>query len=289
MKLGKYLIVSLVDFRRYFSWKEFFANKIQFVQDMNPEKIYYWNNEQKKAYAIICEWINTNKSNNISNIPEEILTEFRTLLGENFKYPDIQGREEYDLHQEIINLRRNDDIDLPRMSEEDAVNINEDLCIKLHKIKANNDTKGKSSVSIGGELKCELEAGEIVYVTELNGKFIDIIDTQAENEFLFGILIDSPNEFGSILVITDKRTGIKQMVNNVISFTLVDNGYIYITTKGKLISIDNDCPMLYLRDKVQTPIQIKRTMNVIKVLYQNGFCRSSNSMGPISRVTKIRN
>ncbi len=39
MKYGKYLIVTLPDFRRHFDFKQFYKNRDQFVSDMHPDKV----------------------------------------------------------------------------------------------------------------------------------------------------------------------------------------------------------------------------------------------------------
>lgn len=45
MKLNNTLIVTLPDFARHFNFAEFWEKRIQFVRDMHPQKVYYWNEE----------------------------------------------------------------------------------------------------------------------------------------------------------------------------------------------------------------------------------------------------
>ena len=58
MKLKNNLIVTLPDFAKHFDYNEFWENRRQFIRDMHPSKVYYWNNELINAYDNIVLWIN---------------------------------------------------------------------------------------------------------------------------------------------------------------------------------------------------------------------------------------
>ena len=51
MKLRNTLIVTLPDFAKHFNFPEFWENRKQFVRDMHPDKVYYWNEALKNAAA----------------------------------------------------------------------------------------------------------------------------------------------------------------------------------------------------------------------------------------------
>ncbi len=188
-----------------------------------------------------------------------------------------------DLSRSIIHLSSGQDVNLPAYTDD---NVNTDFDIRLHKFCISENGDVPSAISIDDNTR-EIEYGDILYATEFNGKFIDFTPSRIENEFLSAQMIDSPGSLGSILVITDKVNGTKQSVNGVVSFILVDHGYIYINENGKLISIGNETPMLLLRKKEFKAIQIKAKQGAIEVLYSNGVCKTTNSMNTIHGVTKI--
>lgn len=57
MKLNNHLIVTIPDFIRNFSFNEFWVNRRQFIRDMQPDKVYYWNKSLEDAYYNIKKWI----------------------------------------------------------------------------------------------------------------------------------------------------------------------------------------------------------------------------------------
>ena len=273
MKFGRYLIVSLPDFRRHFSWNEFYRNRSRFAEDMHPGKVFYWSPALVEAYHSICEWIDSP-----ARQPSEVLPALNILLGTNAKIEASAPECNYDFNNPVILINRNSDISLPKSDDNDT---EETFTIKLHKLVASRDSDRASVVTIGGDTVAELAPGEIAYATEINGKFIELLPSCLENEFSSAILIDCPGSFTSMLIITDKRSGIKQTVDNVVSFALVDRGYIYITEIGDLVSIDNATPMFCIRDNDLKPVQVANRSGIVTIQYDNGICKSTNSLTPI--------
>lgn len=284
MKYDRYLIVTLPDFRRHFDLKLFYKNKDQFVSDMHPDKVYYWDdNELINSYYTIANWIVEHP--NPSCIPTEVALALQRLSGKPISsmmsLPEQFG--DMDLSRSIIALSSGQDVNLPPYTVDNA---NTDFNIRLHKFFISDNGDIPCSISIGDNTH-EIEYGDVLYATEINGKFIDFTPNRIENELFSAQLIDSPDAFASILVITDKVNGTKQSIDGVVSFILVGYGYIYINENGKLISIGNETPMLLLRKKELKAIQIKAKQDTIDVLYSNGVSKTTNSMAAIHGVTKI--
>lgn len=283
MKYGNYLIVTLLDFRRHFDFTQFFKNKRQFVSDMHPDKVYYWGDGNLiKAYHTISNWILNDSGIANDNIPAEVLNALQTLTDRPISITGLKA-DEMILKEDVITLSPGQNVVFPLYENAE---VPEEIDIHLHKIVMSGDSEMPSVVSAGNESR-ELHYGDVLFLTECEGKFIDFTPTFEENEFLTGQLIESPDQFGSLLVIADKKNGTKQTINGVVSFILVDNGYIYINERGALITIDNNVPMMLLRINELKAVQIKRKENSISVLYHNGICKSTTSMTPAQKVIKI--
>ena len=285
MKYGKYLIVTLPDFRRHFDFKQFNKNRAQFVTDMHPDKVFYWDKKHIDAYHTISDWIISSQPIISCDIPSNIRKALHLLVGKEILTNSVENPliSMINLGKEINILDPGQDVNLPydpSNIKKEAININ------LHKFCVSEDSDLTCTICIGNESR-EIRYGEVLYVTEINGSFIDFTSSYEENDFLSAQIIDSPGSFGSILVITDKVNGIKQSVHGVVSFILVDHGYIYVNENGKLISIGNETPMLLLRKTEFKAIQIKAKRDAIEVLYSNGVCKTTNSMNAIHGVTKI--
>ena len=57
MKYNDNIILTIPDFIKYFDFVVFWKNRHAFVRDMNPKKIYYWDEAHEQAYEDICAWI----------------------------------------------------------------------------------------------------------------------------------------------------------------------------------------------------------------------------------------
>lgn len=283
MKYGNYLIVTLPDFRRHFDFKQFYENRRQFISDMHPDKVYYWGDAKLiSAYHTISNWILDDPVLATDDIQADVINALQSLTGKLISLPCLKA-DEMTLTEDVITLRPGQNVVFPLYEKAEAPEV---IDIHLHKIVVSGESEMPCIVSAGNESR-ELRHGDVLFVTECDGKFIDFSPSFEENEFLTGQLIDSSDQFGSILVITDKINGTKQTINGVISFILVDNGYIYINEQGRLITIDNNIPMVLLRINELRAVQIKSQENSIAVLYHNGVSKSTSSMTPVQNVIKI--
>lgn len=283
MKYGNYLIVTLPDFRRHFDFNTFYRNRYQFVTDMHPDKVYYWGNDKLiRAYDTLSNWILNDFGQEINDIPADVINALQSLTGKLISIPSLKA-DEMMLTEDVITLSPGQNVVFPLYEKAEAQEV---IDIHLHKIVVSGESEMPCIVSAGNESR-ELRHGDVLFVTECDGKFIDFSPSFEENEFLTGQLIDSSDQFGSILVITDKINGTKQTINGVVSFILVDNGYIYINEQGRLITIDNNIPMVLLRINELGAVQIKSKENFIAVLYHNGVSKSTSSMTPVQNVIKI--
>lgn len=283
MKYGNYLIVTLPDFRRHFDFKQFYENRRQFVSDMHPDKVYYWGDAKLiRAYHTISNWILDDPVLATDDIPADVINALQSLTGKLISLPCLKA-DEMMLTEDVITLSPGQNVVFPLYEKAEAPEV---IDIHLHKIVVSRESEMPCVVSAGNESR-ELRHGDVLFVTECDGKFIDFSPTFEENEFLTGQLIDSSGHFGSILVITNKINGTKQTINGVVSFILVDHGYIYINEQGRLITIDNNIPMVLLRINELRAVQIKSQENSIAVLYHNGVSKSTSSMTPVQNVIKI--
>lgn len=283
MKYGNYLIVTLPDFRRHFDFNTFYRNRYQFVTDMHPDKVYYWGNDKLiRAYDTLSNWILNDFGQEINDIPADVINALQCLVGRAIPKPNLKTNG-IELTEDIITLSPGQNVSLPLYEQ---MEIPDPIKIKLHKIVISGESEMPAVVTAGKESR-EISQGDVIYITECNGNFIEFISTFDENEFLTGQLIDSSEQFGSILVITDKTDGRKQTINGVVSFILVDKGYIYINERGRLVTIDNDVPMVLLRINESHAVQIKRKGNSIAVLYHNGVCKSTTSLSSLQGVLRI--
>lgn len=283
MKYGNYLIVTLPDFRRHFDFKEFYNSRRQFVSDMHPDKVFYWEDAKLiAAYHTISNWILNDIGLATDDIPTDVINALQSLTGKPISISSLKA-DKIALTEDIITLRPGQNVAFPVYEKSE---VPDEIDIRLHKLVVSGESEMPSVVTAGKKSR-EISHGDVMYVTECDGKFVDFISNFEENEFLTGQLIDSPDSSASILVITDKTNGTKQTINGVVSFILVDNGYIYINERGRLVTIDNNIPIVLLRLNELQAIQIKSKENSIAVLYHNGVSKSTSSMSPVKNVIKI--
>ena len=205
MILNGVIILTLVDFRREFSLEDFWHARKQFVRDMHPDKIYYWNDEDKKAYGEVCKWIGLESFDSIQRASG--LKSLSILAGQDISDSDFArmlGIVDYT--QDIIEVR-NADLKLPGkyMTEEEAIAYSQTKNKKerLHKIEVSDAGGVSVNVFIGG---CEvyiLPYGECVYVTEIDGYFLRVLPSKIEKGNIKLYLKNIKGEFTSILCVYD--------------------------------------------------------------------------------------
>lgn len=270
MKYGKYLIVTLHDFRRHFDFKQFYKNRTQFIADMHPDKVFYWDKKHVAAYHVISDWIDS-VGCTCDVLPNIVKNALSDMLGYKFESPCGVR----DFNEPIIILLPDEDLRLPIYSHSESEKID----LKVHKIIASEESTKVSVVFIGDSKKVELQPGEVVYAVENQSNFITFLQNRAENEFFKAHLIDSNDGLGSILVIENKTTHEKTKINNVISFILTDESYMCITANHVInIGLHPDVYREWLtqKDTDAKPIFLKQKDNkMIGVLYSDGTLMSS--------------
>jgi hypothetical protein len=287
MKFGKYLIATLPDFRRHFDLNQFLKNRYQFVLDMHPDKVYYWDNSLLKCYEVICKWINDSESHPMADIPENVKVCLEELTGnaDVLKSISERGESQMSFLDDIIYLEPDQDISLPAFSfDDDDRNID----IRLHKIVASEDSRSHSTVRIANR-KMDLAPGEVLYATECGGNFIEILPNKRSNNFFRAELIDHPGKFSSILVVEDLKSGDIIKRTQTLCFALTSNGCISVDSYFELDygNMQSIIPTAMLEDENLTihPVIVKSESDkIVGVLYNDGTLRTTNSFDSINGV-----
>ena len=240
MKLNNILIVTLSDFARHFTFPAFWTNRQQFVRDLCPEKVYYLNHEQEQAYAEISKWIQEGEADADSdktllcNALEELLGyEIDRKAVEAFFHPTA-------IDSDIIIVNAPATFDLPKFKK----TSNASFTIKLRKLQIEGNMDQEAEIRIGGEFVAKLKSGEVAYVTEIEGKYIEVLPNHINNDRYDASLVSANGEFYSTLVIHDKKNASKFSWDGVISFALVDDGYLFVDKQDSLIVMSESTPRL---------------------------------------------
>lgn len=270
MKQNNHLIVTLTDFKRHFSSSEFWENRRQFVRDMHPDKVYYWNDELEQAYYNIKAWIESPDDAN-GKISEKGKKSLSLLTGKIFDW-DENPSSKIDLSQKIIKVQAGQTVSLP---EYKAGDLN-DFKINLHKIEIVGNSESSAKVLIGDRLWGSYYSGEVVYFTEINGGCIELLPNKLSNEVMELTLACRDSEFESDLIVQDLVNGKKTTHQRVTSFAIVYKGYVYIDHRGKPIYfIDNKSFYKYMLNSNEHAVYVKAEDDVVLVLYKNGDLRST--------------
>ena len=270
MKLNNTLIVTLPDFARHFCFAEFWANRRQFVRDMHPSRVYYWSSELAEAYAVVAAWIEKNEDAT-DNDREAGRKALETLVGKPVAYKDITFSEVPDITMPIIRIRAGSTLDLPAYKHGGT-----SVRLRHHKIEVYGKSGTTAAVSIGGRHRKHIAAGSFACVTEAEGcGFVEFLPTHLKNSQYELTAISQEGELGCSLVVEDMNTMQQKEMHNVVSFALADDGYVYVTTDGKFITmskfitgvrflLEHDCDAFYVKSKG----------NEMAVLYADGTLKS---------------
>lgn len=283
MKYNDYLIVTIPDFRRHFNFKEFYAYREQFVRDMSPEKVYYWDESLIKAYRTIAQWIVCNSAQSISDLPTQVEKALKVLVDKE----DIMNSElenaDLDLSQPIIYLQSGFDLNLPALAMDD---FNGPIDICLHKLVNDSGSNIPITIIIGA-LSKTLADQEVVYVSECGGKFIEFLPNGASNEFFEAKLIESRGNFGSILMIENKKDHEKMLRENVICFTLFGQECVSIDSNHDLswrLVPETSELINFMMDEGKPTIIKSDGKSQLGLLYNNGRLRTTSKFDPWDHV-----
>ena len=195
MKLKNNLIVTLPDFAKHFDYNEFWENRRQFIRDMHPSKVYYWNNELINAYDNIVLWINGGERAEESIIKNGIHA-LEILISRPIGKDEIEDHKSLpDLSSQIIRVQAGTRLDLPSYTNETFDSIN----LRYHKIEVYGHSNKPAVITIGTKDSITLYAAEFTYVTEAENLFIEFLPTHIQNNIYDLSLVSEEGNFLSSL------------------------------------------------------------------------------------------
>lgn len=272
MKLKNNLIVTLPDFAKYFDYNEFWENKRQFVRDMHPSKVYYWNNELIEAYNNIVLWINGCENAEESIIKNGIKS-LEVLINRPIKKEEIDNfKSQPDLSGPIIRVQAGTRLDLPSYTNETF----ETIYLRFHKIEVYGHSKKPAIITIGTENSITLYATEFTYVTEVENLFVEFMPTHIKNDIYDLGLVSEEGNFFSLLNVRNLFSAKQISYKDVISFALTDDGYIFIDSQGKPIIMSNNINELkFMLKYCGNAFYVKANEKYALILYQDGTLKST--------------
>lgn len=273
MKLKNNLIVTLPDFAKHFDYNEFWENRRQFIRDMHPSKVYYWNNEQRNAYDNIVLWINGGESAEDLIIKNGIRA-LEILISRPIGKDEIEDHKSLpDLSNQIIRVQAGTRLDLPSYTNETFDSIN----LRYHKIEVYGNSNKPAVITIGTKDSVTLYATEITYVTEVENLFIEFLPTHIQNNIYDLSLVSEEGHFFSSLNVRNLFSVKQISYKDVISFALTDDGYIFIDSQGKPIIMSNSINQLKFMLKYnENAFYVKANENHAVILYKDGTLKSTS-------------
>lgn len=280
MKLKNNLIVTLPDFAKHFDYNEFWENRRQFIRDMHPSKVYYWDNKLRNAYDDIVLWINGGESVEESII-ESGIRALEVLINRPIRKDEIDNHKNFpDLSSQIIRVQAGTRLHLPSYTNETFDSIN----LRYHKIEVYGNSNKPAVITIGTKDSVTLYATEITYVTEVENLFIEFLPTHIQNNIYDLSLISEEGVFYSTLNVRALFSGNQRSYKGVISFAVTDDGYIFIDSQGKPIIMSNSINelkfMLRYNEKAFC-VKAKGTHAVI--LFEDGTIKSTSCGNAINK------
>lgn len=285
MKLNNSLMVTLPDFTKHFNYMEFWENRRQFVRDMHPSKVYYWDKELEDAYFSVANWIDRG-DDVMEDEKARGIGALELLLGRKIDDGEIGLSEGHvDLSSPIIRVLAGTDLILPEYEK----GLCDRVELSYHKIEVygNSNKPARIRIGTGGEEKL-LCTGEFVYVTALNGRFIEFLPTHLENNANILDLVSKEGKFASTLYCRRLSDGNTVWHEEVISFALAYDGYMFIDNKNgiKVFSPQMDGKRWQLRCGGAEPFYIKCRNGEAIVLYRRGTLASTMDTECAERIIK---
>lgn len=230
MKLGKYLIVTVSDFARHFTFQDFWENRKQFVRDMHPDKVYYWSEELKQAYFDVADWING--GDNMSEaMKHKAINSLEKLSGREIDMHQLDYSDKnFEYSSPIIHIKAGQTIDLPEYKS----GVSQEVNLSYHKIEVYGKSLRPAIIRIGKN-SISLSAGEFIYVTAQNDLFIEFMPLHLQNDKYDMYLGADVGIFLPILYVRDLETDNLFIYKNVVSFALTMDGYVYVDENKKLV------------------------------------------------------
>lgn len=289
MKLQNHLITTIPEFVKYFNYSEFWLNRAQFVRDMSPSKVYYWEDGLKESYDNIKKWIET-EAPAPAEVQKRGIESLEYILGSKIEMSDTQLSSScVDFSKSIIRVEIGQNVVLPEYTG----GASYPFSINIHKIEFFGPHKRKSELYIGNKHIGSYYGGDFVYVTELNEQCIEILPNHQLSDNNEMTLIGKEGEFFSTLLVRDIISGNTHEFNQVISFAAIGDGYIFIDSIGKPIYMmtNMSTAQFMLKHNESGALYVKAIDNVILILYRDGVLRSTTNIQQINNVyfANIRN
>jgi len=278
MKLQNHLITTIPEFVKYFNYSEFWLNRTQFVRDMSPSKVYYWEDGLKESYDNIKKWIETE-----APVPAEVqkkgIESLEYILGTKIEMSDTQLSSScVDFSKSIIRVEAGQIISLPNYKGGTV----SPFTINIHKVEFSGHPNRKSQLFLGDNKVGEFFGGDFIYVTEVAGACIEILPTFRKYQDKEYQLISREGEFYSTLEVRDCQENSFYKYDNVISFAEIYGRLIYIDSAGipfflaELPAFIKD----YLCEGDNEAVYVKTHNKSLLFLYRNGEVRSTNESFP---------
>jgi len=272
MKLQGNIIVTFPDFIKHFECGEFWQNKDVFVRDMHPDRIYYWDSKDILIYEKIAQWL---KDYNNMEKQKDGLSALSSWIGMpitmSMLAPEVEGN--VSLKEQIVFLESGVDYVLPKFNEKTIGQSA--FTIALHKLEFCGESNIPIKVGLG-DVAHYYYAGDVAYVTAINGTCVEILNNSKVNDLFSIKLINQQKTFGSKLLIRNIASGDLQALNDVTSFAPYESGVIYIRGgEIKFHGIANDMLLTFFKLSPK-PIYVKQTSNnAVVVLYTNGEIKTT--------------
>lgn len=284
MKLNNTLIVTLPDFAKHFTFSEFWTNRRQFIRDMHPNKVYYWNDCLKDAYFTIVQWINQGETASIIEKNNGI-NALEILLGHKIDIDTIDfSNNKNNLKNPIIPVQAGQTIVLPEYTSEHPQPFKEDS-LHLHKIEIHGKSSKPSTIKIGQSKSISLHTGEFTYVTAFNGLFVEFLPTHLQSSIYELTLFSQEGIFTSTLLVRNSFSNNQLSYKNVISIALSDDGYMFIDTHKKPFIVSSTINnLIFMLKYHKNAFYIKARNNNALILYCDGTLKTTQEIKDITQV-----
>ena len=140
-------------------------------------------------------------------------------------------------------------------------------------------------IKIGDSSSRELHAGDFVYVTETNGFFIEFLPVHLHNEIYNLNLMAQEGVFAPTLQVRALFSGRLVAYENVVSFALTEDGYLFINSSNKPVIMSNRiAAMRFMLECDGEAFYVKARGSDVVVLYKDGTLRSTKEFDVAGKV-----
>lgn len=238
MKLNNVIILTIADFRRHFNFPAFWNSRMSFLRDMNPKKLSFFTPEDEENFDKIATWIrceqNQSATEDVRHFGLAALSLFAKCNVTEKDLKKVIGMLDYTA--DIIVVPCNGILNLPgkhiNQIETTSFFTESSHRERIHKIEIDGEGKRTATIFIGGTKLYELKDDECIYVSEINGCFVRLMDNRKVLDSRTLYLENCHGEFESILV--EERFTTKKRVNRhpgVTQFGFVEDKLYFSNNK----------------------------------------------------------